>query len=104
MSRTSSLRAGPSRSGTRKRTLKAKKSYTLSQDSVEFLESLCKKRKAPSVSSVLEAILQTARRAQGRATLEGAISDYYDSLSHEEAEELAQWGEFALAEFPSRGA
>jgi len=38
----------------RKPVLKAKKSYTLSPESVDFLEALRKKRRARSISSVLE--------------------------------------------------
>ena len=80
--------------------LKAKKSYTLSRDSVAFLEAMRKKRRAPSVSSVLEAILQAVRREQGKAAVERAVADYYGSLSNEEAAEQTEWGEFALGEFP----
>jgi hypothetical protein len=88
----------------RKRTgTKAKKSYTLSPESVAFLEAMRKRRRASSVSSVLEEILQVARREQGKAALERAVSDYYASLSQEEAEEQTNWGEFALREFSSEG-
>jgi hypothetical protein len=83
---------------------RAKKSYTLSTESVAFLEAMRKQRRAPSVSSVLEAILQAVRREQGKAAVERAVSDYYSSLSSREAEEQANWGEFALGEFPTRGA
>ena len=79
---------------------RAKKSFTLSPESVEFLEAMRKKRHALSVSSVLEDILQTVRREQGRAAVERAVADYYAALSHEESEEQTNWGEFALREFP----
>jgi len=79
---------------------KAKKSYTLSAKSVEFLETLRKKRHAPSVSSILEEIVQEARRARGKAAFDKAVSDYYSSLSREEVEEQTGWGELALHEFP----
>lgn len=29
------------------------------------------------------------------------MTDYYDSLSPEEADELRAWGEFAMCEFPA---
>lgn len=80
---------------------KAKKSYTLSPASVAFLEALRKKKGAASASSVLEDILQTARRAQAKNNLERAIADYYDSLPADTLTEQALWGEFATAEFPS---
>jgi hypothetical protein len=83
---------------------KVKKSYTLSPESVEFLEAMRKKRHAASVSSILEEILQTVRRHQGKAALEKAVSHYYSSLSQEEAEEQIDWGMFALREFPNQGA
>jgi hypothetical protein len=79
---------------------KAKKSYTLSQESVAFLESVRRKRRAPSASSVLEDILQTARQGHRRKTLDQAVSDYYDLLPAGEPDEQALWGEFALREFP----
>ena len=79
---------------------KAKKSYTLSSESVTFLETLRKRRRAGSISAVLEEILQAARRQQERASIEKSVATYYSSLSDEEAIEQAQWGEFALREFP----
>jgi len=79
---------------------KAKKSYTLSQESVAFLETLRKHRRAASISSVLEEILQAVRRQQERASMEKSVSAYYSSLADEEALEQAKWGEFASGEFP----
>jgi len=77
---------------------KAKKSYTLSPESVDFLETLRKKRRARSISFVLEEILQAARREAEMAKINQSVSDYYDSLSDEEMEELRQWGEFGLSQ------
>jgi hypothetical protein len=85
-------------SGSRK-ARKSKKSYTLSPESVEFLETMRKRRHAPSVSSILGELLQVARREHGKAAIERAVSDYYSSLSPQEAEEQANWGEFAMHEF-----
>jgi hypothetical protein len=78
---------------------KAKKSYTLSTESVRFLEATRKRRHAQSVSAVLEEILQQVREEQDRTSLEKAVADYYTSLTSKEAAELTQWGEFADAEF-----
>jgi hypothetical protein len=78
---------------------KAKKSYTLSPASVEFLETIRKKRHAPSTSAVLEEILQAVRRGQKKNVIERAVSDYYSSLTSEESAEQARWGKFALDEF-----
>jgi hypothetical protein len=87
---------------TAKRTeVKAKKSYTLSPESVAYLESLRKRRRAPSTSSVLEEILQAFRRQQERVNIEESVTAYYSSLSDKEVQEQAQWGELALSEFPN---
>jgi hypothetical protein len=81
---------------------KLKKSYTLSPESVAFLEALRKKRGGDSISAVLEEILQAVQRKHEKAAVERAVADYYGSLSEPQAEEQAEWGEFALREFPSR--
>ena len=78
---------------------KAKKSYTLSIESVAFLEEMRKRRRAGSISSILEEILQEVRRTHQRAALNRAVSDYYDSISDENVKEQAAWGEFALSQF-----
>jgi len=83
---------------------KAKKSYTLSPESVDFLETLRRKRRARSISFVLEEILQAARREAEMAKINQSVTEYYDSLSDEEVEELSQWGDFALSQFPEEGA
>jgi hypothetical protein len=87
----------------RKHTRKAKKSFTLSEESFQFLEAVRKRRRASSVSSILEEILQVVRRESGKAALDRAVSDYYTSLSQVESEEQTNWGEFALREFPGEG-
>lgn len=80
---------------------KAKRSYSLSHESVKFLETMRRNRQASSISSILEEILQAVRRQQERAALERAVAEYYGSLSGGEAEDLAAWGEFAMGEFPN---
>jgi len=92
------------RTSSSQKNRKAKKSYTLSPESVEFLEAMRKRRRAPSVSSILEEILQAARREQGKAAIERAVSDYYASLSPYDVKEQADWGEFAMREFPKESA
>jgi hypothetical protein len=87
------------RTASRQPSRKAKKSYTLSPESVEFLEALRRKRSAPSVSAVLEEILQEVRRKQAKAKVEAAVWGYYDSLSEDEIEEQTAWGRFGLQEF-----
>lgn len=80
---------------------KAKRSYTLSPESVKFLEGLRKQRGASSISAILDEILQEMRRKEKRAVTECAIGEYYDSLSGDEVKQDAQWGEFAFGEFPA---
>jgi hypothetical protein len=60
-----------------------------------------KKRRAASSSAVLEEILQAARREHDRASVERAVAGYYASLSTQEVTDHAEWGEFALHEFPN---
>jgi len=79
---------------------KAKKSYTLSPESVAFLEALRKRERAASISAILEEILQTVRRDHDRAAVDRAVADYYGSLSTDEVAEQVEWGELALREFP----
>jgi len=78
---------------------KAKKSYTLSPESVAFLETMRKKRHAASVSSVLDEILQGLRRHARRTSIDQAVTRYYSSLSTREEAEQKEWGEFAAREF-----
>lgn len=78
---------------------KAKKSYTLSPESVAFLETIRKRRRAASISSVLEEILQAVRRQEERAKIAKSVDAYYSSLSDQQAAELAEWGDFATSEF-----
>lgn len=80
---------------------KAKKSYTLSPESVAFLEAMRKKQRASSISAILEEILQEVRREHDRAAVERAVADYYGSLSTQEVAEHAEWGEFGFREFPN---
>jgi hypothetical protein len=79
---------------------KAKKSYTLSPESIAFLETIRKRRRASSISSVLEEILQAVRRQEERAKIAKSVDAYYSSLSEQQAAEHLEWGEFATGEFP----
>ena len=81
---------------------KAKKSYTLSPESVGFLEVTRKKRHAASTSAILEEILQNVRRENERANIERAVADYYASLSDKQVAEQTEWGDFAEREFPDQ--
>jgi hypothetical protein len=80
---------------------KAKKSYSLSRESVEFLEAIRKKRQVASISAILEEILQNVRREHEQASIERAVAEYYASFSDQVATEQAAWGGFAEQEFPN---
>jgi hypothetical protein len=81
---------------------KAKKSYTLSPESVAFLEAMRKKRRAVSISAILDEILNGVRRKHELASIERTVAEYYGSLSTEETADQIEWGEFALQEFPNK--
>jgi hypothetical protein len=83
------------------RKTKAKKSYTLSHESIVFLENTSKKRRGASVSSVLDEMIQNARRDQERQSLNQAVEAYYSGLSGHEAQEMEEWGNFAMRQFPA---
>ena len=86
----------------RKPGRKVKKSYTLSPESVDFLETQRKKRRARSSSAVLEEILQAVRREAELARMNQSVIDYYDSLSDEEMKELANGASLVLANSSKR--
>ena len=83
------------------RKRKTKKSYTLSHESIVFLENVSKKRRGVSVSSVLDEMIQNALREQERQSLGQAVEAYYSGLSNQEAQELEEWGDFAMSQFPA---
>ena len=86
-------------SSTKRAERKAKKRYTLSPESIAFLETIRKRRRAASISSILEEILQAVRRQEERAKIAKSVDAYYSSLSDQQAAELAEWGDFATNEF-----
>ena len=79
---------------------KARKTFLLSRDAVDFLESERSKRGGESASLVLEEIIHECRKRQDTKNVDAKISAYYDSLSNEEREEDKRWGEFAESQFP----
>jgi len=83
------------------RTRKAKKTFTLSRESVAFLETEKQKRGRESTSLVLEELIQEYREKGNTKKLDVAITSYYDSLTDEERGENNRWGEFAESQFPS---
>lgn len=79
---------------------KEKKTFSLSRESVSYLESLRKQKKRHSTSSVLEDLIRQQRQASEMERIAASVTHYYDSLSDEERAEDRAWGEFALSQFP----
>jgi hypothetical protein len=74
---------------------KRRRTFTLSPESLAYLEQQARERQLDSQSAVLDNLLLEKTAEQRRATLEAKITAYYDSLSDEEVEEQRAWGEFA---------
>lgn len=80
---------------------KAKKTFSLSRESVRYLESLRRERRSRSVSSILEEIIREQQKARGMQEISSSITSYYDSLSDEQVAEDRAWGQFAESQFPA---
>lgn len=79
---------------------KARKTFSLSRESVHYLESLRKARKGKSISSVLDDLIRQKREAEDLKRISASVTRYYDSLTPEEFAEDRAWGEFAATQFP----
>ena len=82
------------------RIRKAKKTFSLSRQSVNYLESVRREKRARSVSAVLEEILFQQQQNKEMERIAASVVSYYDSLSNEEANEGRAWGDFAATQFP----
>ena len=80
---------------------KARKTFSLSRESVRFLESLRKAGRGKSISSVLEDLIRQRREAEEMNRISASVTRYYDSLTAEELAEDRAWGDFAATQFPS---
>ena len=81
---------------------KAKRSYSLSSGSVEYLEKLRKKHRARSVSAVLDEVLLQLRRQDQLNEYEESLKAYYDSLTDEDRQESRAWAAVGEQEFGAR--
>ena len=79
---------------------KTKRTFSLSRDSVKYLEDLRKRKGAKSVSSVLEDVIREQQQAKELERVSASVTNYYDSLNDDEAAENLAWGEFASRNFP----
>jgi hypothetical protein len=75
--------------------IKRRRTFTLSPESLAYLEQQARRRKLGSQSAFLDELLLEKTREQRRAALEANVAAYYDSLTEEEVEEQRAWGEFA---------
>ena len=79
---------------------KEKRTFSLSPESLRYLESVRKQRKTASVSSVLDELIREQQRAAKMQRISASITSYYDSLTNQEVAEDRAWGEFAESQFP----
>lgn len=79
---------------------KARKTFSLSHETVRYLESLRKERKKDSMSSVLEDVIRQLQQTKEMERISASVTRYYDSLTPEEIAEDRAWGEFAATQFP----
>jgi hypothetical protein len=85
------------------RRIKQRRTFTLTPESVAFLEELSATRKdsqvRESVSAVLDDLLLAVRKEKYRLENEEKIGKYYDGRSYEERQEEIDWGKLATGEF-----
>jgi hypothetical protein len=82
-------------------TTKEKKTFSLSRQSVMYLEALRKERRSRSMSSVLEEVIRQQQQTKDLERISASVTRYYDSLTAEEMAEDRAWGDFAATQFPS---
>lgn len=84
----------------RQSSAKAKRTFSLSRQTVAFLEAERKASHRASLSAVLEEIVRRHQEEKEMERISVAFTRYYDSLTPEEAAEDRAWGEFATSQFP----
>ena len=86
-----------------RRPIKQRRTFTLSHESVAFLEELSARSKdsrgQESVSAVLDDLLLAIGKDKERQENEDKIGKYYDERSDEERQEVIEWGKLATGEF-----
>ncbi len=70
---------------------KQPRTFSLSQDVIEVLESFKNERRIESLTSAFEEIVREWKKSY----LAAQVTAYYDSLSDEEVERQKQWGAFS---------
>jgi hypothetical protein len=80
---------------------KAKKTLSLSRDSVAYLEHKRKRAQKASISEVVEEMIQASKLASEKERISAGVRSYYDSLPSAEQEENRSWGQFSESQFPN---
>jgi len=75
---------------------KERVTITLSRDSVEYVRRISAKERS-HVSTVMERMIESARRAEELKQLSSSISAYYDALPDAGVTEDAAWGQLGAA-------
>jgi hypothetical protein len=81
---------------------KARKTFSLSRETVKYLESLRKQQRSLSMSAVLEEVIRQQQEIKEMERISASAKRYYDSLSAEEIAEDRSWGDLAAASFASQ--
>jgi hypothetical protein len=79
---------------------KAKRTFSLSRQTVAFLESERKARREKSLSAVLEEIVRHRQEQKEMERVSAAFTSYYDSLTPGDIAEDRAWADFAATQFP----
>jgi hypothetical protein len=84
-----------------KQARKTRRTFSLSQEAVRYLESVRKGKQARSISSVLEDLIRKRREAEEMDRISASITGYYDSLTDDQAAQDRAWGQFSESQFPT---
>jgi hypothetical protein len=76
---------------------KEKRTFSLSPDVVEYLETRCAETQAQSLSAYLESLIRELQARVEMQKLEAATKEYYDGLTAGDMDEQAEWGRVGAA-------
>jgi hypothetical protein len=74
---------------------KSRKTFSLSRDTLAYLESYRVRGKAPSLSGVVEVIVREQKEREEAEKIAAETRQYYDTVGSAELEESEIWGKFA---------
>jgi hypothetical protein len=86
----------------RTQSRKSRKTFSLSREVVNYLESVRKQTKRESMSAVVEDIIRQQQQVKEMERVSAAFSRYYDSMTEDERSEDRSWGQFAETQFPTK--